>query len=43
MRALIYDVHGNVLALAAVLADTERHGVDGYLVGGDPHARLEPA
>jgi diadenosine tetraphosphatase ApaH/serine/threonine PP2A family protein phosphatase len=35
MRALIYDVHGNVLALAAVLADAGAQGADGYVVGGD--------
>jgi predicted phosphodiesterase len=35
MRALIYDVHGNVRALAAVLADAAEQGADAYLVGGD--------
>jgi diadenosine tetraphosphatase ApaH/serine/threonine PP2A family protein phosphatase len=35
VRALIYDVHGNVLALAAVLADAAELGADAYLVGGD--------
>ena len=35
MRALIYDVHGNVLALAAVLADAAEQGADAYLIGGD--------
>jgi len=35
MRALVYDVHGNVLALAAVLADAAEQGADTYLVGGD--------
>jgi predicted phosphodiesterase len=31
--ALLYDVHGNVAALEAVLADAGT--VDGYLIGGD--------
>ncbi len=35
MRALIYDVHGNVLALVAVLADAAARGADAYLIGGD--------
>ncbi len=35
MRALIYDVHGNVLALAAVLADADAQGAGEYFVGGD--------
>ena len=35
MLALIYDVHGNLPALEAVLADAAAHGADGYLVGGD--------
>ncbi|MEA2141753.1 MAG: hypothetical protein QOI64_183 [Solirubrobacteraceae bacterium] len=35
MRALIYDVHGNVLALEAVLADAARQGADAYVIGGD--------
>jgi len=35
MRALIYDVHGNVPALAAVLADADAQGADAYFVGGD--------
>jgi predicted phosphodiesterase len=35
MLALIYDVHGNLPALEAVLADAREHGADGYLVGGD--------
>jgi len=35
MRALIYDVHGNVLALDAVLADADEQGADAYLIGGD--------
>jgi predicted phosphodiesterase len=35
MLALLYDVHGNVLALDAVLADADAAGADAYLVGGD--------
>ncbi|MDP2713093.1 MAG: metallophosphoesterase family protein [Solirubrobacteraceae bacterium] len=35
MLALIYDVHGNLLALDAVLADATARGADAYLVGGD--------
>ena len=35
MLALIYDVHGNDLALAAVLADAAEQGADAYLIGGD--------
>ena len=33
--AALYDVHGNVHALGAVLADLERDGVDVILFGGD--------
>ena len=33
--AAIYDVHGNLPALEAVLADVKRAGVDGVVVGGD--------
>jgi predicted phosphodiesterase len=35
MLALIYDVHGNLPALEAVLGDAREQGADGYLVGGD--------
>jgi predicted phosphodiesterase len=35
MLALIYDVHGNLPALEAVLADAREQGADGYLIGGD--------
>ncbi len=35
MLALLYDVHGNLPALDAVLADAGGRGADGYLVGGD--------
>jgi diadenosine tetraphosphatase ApaH/serine/threonine PP2A family protein phosphatase len=33
--AAIYDVHGNLPALEAVIADARRAGVDSVLVGGD--------
>jgi diadenosine tetraphosphatase ApaH/serine/threonine PP2A family protein phosphatase len=33
--ALLYDVHGNALALAAVLADARARGADRWLLGGD--------
>jgi putative phosphoesterase len=33
--AALYDIHGNLTALEAVLADVEAAGVDGVLVGGD--------
>jgi len=33
--ALLYDIHGNLAALEAVLADTERAGAATYLLGGD--------
>lgn len=33
--AALYDVHGNLPALEAVLADVERAGVDAIVVGGD--------
>jgi predicted phosphodiesterase len=33
--ALLYDIHGNLPALEAVLEDAEREGVDRYLLGGD--------
>jgi predicted phosphodiesterase len=33
--AALYDVHGNVHALEAVLADVERAGVDAIVFGGD--------
>jgi predicted phosphodiesterase len=32
---LLYDVHGNLLALEAVLAEAEQAGVDRWLLGGD--------
>jgi diadenosine tetraphosphatase ApaH/serine/threonine PP2A family protein phosphatase len=33
--ALLYDVHGNLPALEAVLADAERAGTQRFLLGGD--------
>jgi predicted phosphodiesterase len=46
--ALLYDIHGNLPALEAVLADIEREGADAYLLGGDygtpspwPHETLD--
>jgi putative phosphoesterase len=44
--AALYDVHGNLPALEAVLADLEREGVDAIVFGGDltwgplPHETL---
>lgn len=35
MLALLYDVHGNLLALDAVLDDLAADGPDAFLVGGD--------
>ena len=35
MIALLYDVHGNLPALDAVLADARDAGATGYVVGGD--------
>jgi putative phosphoesterase len=33
--AALYDVHGNLPALEAVLAEVEREGVDAIVIGGD--------
>ena len=33
--AVIYDIHGNLLALDEVLKDAEAAGADSYLLGGD--------
>jgi len=33
--AVLYDIHGNVVALDEVLADARRAGADAYLLGGD--------
>lgn len=38
MLALLYDVHGNLAALEAVLKDAEAAGATGWLVGGDVSA-----
>src|SRR5439155_3790657 len=35
LLGLLYDIHGNVPALDAVLADAGRAGVDRWLLGGD--------
>ena len=35
MLALLYDVHGNLPALEAVLADAEAAGARRFLLGGD--------
>jgi diadenosine tetraphosphatase ApaH/serine/threonine PP2A family protein phosphatase len=33
--ATLYDIHGNLVALEAVLKDAEAAGADSYLLGGD--------
>jgi predicted phosphodiesterase len=33
--AVLYDIHGNLPALEAVLAEAERDGIDHWLLGGD--------
>jgi putative phosphoesterase len=35
LRALLYDIHGNLPALEAVLADAEAAGAESYVLGGD--------
>src|SRR5918912_470372 len=35
MLAVLYDIHGSLPALEAVLTDAERAGADAYLLGGD--------
>ena len=35
MLALLYDVHGNLPALEAVLADAREQGAERYVLGGD--------
>ena len=35
MIALLYDVHGNLPALEAVVADADGQGADGWILGGD--------
>ena len=35
MLAILYDIHGNLAALDAVLADAEARGAQDYVLGGD--------
>src|SRR4051794_33716635 len=35
MEALVYDVHGNLPALEAVLTDAQAQGATAYVLGGD--------
>jgi putative phosphoesterase len=35
LRALLYDIHGNLPALDAVLADAQAAGAESYVLGGD--------
>ena len=35
MLAVLYDIHGNLVALEEVLRDADAAGADGYLLGGD--------
>ncbi len=35
MRGLLYDIHGNLPALEAVLADADRLAVERFVLGGD--------
>lgn len=35
MRALLYDIHGNLPALEAVLSDARDQGASSYVLGGD--------
>ena len=35
MLAVLYDIHGNLVALEEVLRDAEAAGADSYLLGGD--------
>ena len=39
--ALIYDVHGNLAALEAVVADARAAGAEGWILGGD-HVLMGP-
>ena len=34
-RALLYDIHGNLVALDAVLDDAREAGAEGFVLGGD--------
>jgi predicted phosphodiesterase len=35
MLGILYDIHGNLAALDAILAEAEREGVDRWVLGGD--------
>jgi predicted phosphodiesterase len=35
MLAILYDIHGNISALDAVIADAQEHGADKWFIGGD--------
>ena len=35
MLAVLYDIHGNLVALDEVLKDADAAGADAYLLGGD--------
>src|SRR4029450_11979147 len=35
MLAVLYDIHGNLIALDEVLADADTAGVDAFVLGGD--------
>jgi len=35
VRALLYDIHGNLPALEAVIADAQAEGADEFVLGGD--------
>lgn len=35
MLALLYDIHGNLPALEAVLTDAHERGAERYFIGGD--------
>ena len=35
MRALLYDIHGNLTALDAVIVDARERGADSWFIGGD--------
>jgi Icc-related predicted phosphoesterase len=39
--AALYDVHGNLPVLAAVLAAVRAAGVDCIVVGGDGHTHMQ--
>ena len=35
MLALLYDIHGNISALEAVIADARERGAERWFIGGD--------